>query len=72
MAGDRTDLSHRNEFNGWLVRENLGFSINTSTGEMLFGRLKTENYKLVEIDSVMDDAAGLGLDLDKVAAMIAS
>ena len=39
---------------------------------MLFGRLKTENYKLVEIDSVMDAAAGLGLDLGKVAAMIAS
>lgn len=72
MDGDRADLSHRNEFNGWLVRENLGFAINTRTGRMEFGRLKTENFKLVEIDCVMDDAAVLGIDLDKVAAMITS
>ena len=67
MEGDRSDISLRDDFNNWLVREDLGFVIDTSTGEMLFGQLEIgENHKLACIDSVMDDAAAFGLDLEKV------
>ena len=66
MEGDRTDISLRDEFNNWFFREDLGFVINTRTGEVLFGRLEIgPDRKLTGIDSVMDDAAALGLDLKK-------
>ena len=72
MEGDRTDISLRDEFNNWLFQEDLGFIINTRTGEALFGRLEIgPNRKLTGIDSVMDDAAGFGLDLEKVREMVA-
>ena len=65
MEGDRTDISLCDEFNNWLFREDLGFVINTRTGEVLFGRLEiAPDRKLTGIDSVMDDAAALGLDLE--------
>ena len=73
MEGDRSDISLRDDFNNWLVREDLGFVIDTRTGEMLFGQLEIgENHKLACIDSVMDDAAALGLDLEKVREMVTS
>ena len=69
--GDRADISLRDEFNSWLFQEDLGFVINTRTGEALFGRLEIgPNRKLTGIDSVMDDAAALGLDLKKVREMV--
>jgi len=72
MEGDRTDISLRDEFNSWLFREGLGFVINTRTGEVLFGRLEIgPDRKVTGIDSVMDDAAALGLDLGKVREMVA-
>ena len=71
MEGDRSDISLRDDFNNWLVREDLGFVIDTRTGEMLLGQLEIgENHKLACIDSVMDDAAALGLDLEKVREMV--
>ena len=72
MEGDRTDISLRDEFNSWLFREDVGFVIDTRTGEMLFGRLEIgADNKLACIDAVMDDAAGFGLDPNKVREMIA-
>ena len=72
MEGDRTDISLRDEFNSWLFREDVGFVLDTRTGEMLFGRLEIgSDNRLRAIDSVMDDAAGLGLDLNKVREMVA-
>ena len=72
MEGDRTDISLRDEFNNWLFQEDLGFVINTRTGEALFGRLEIgPDRKLTGIDSVMDDAAALGLDLEKVRELVA-
>ena len=72
MEGDRTDISLRDEFNNWLFQEDLGFVINTRTGEALFGRLEIgPDRKVTGIDSVMDDAAALGLDLEKVREMVA-
>ena len=71
MEGDRTDITLRDEFNSWLFREDLGFVIDTRTGEVLFGRLEIgPDRKLTCIDSVMDDAAALGLDLEKVREMV--
>ena len=73
MEGDRTDISLRDEFNNWLFQEDLGFVINTRTGEALFGRLEIgPDRKLTGIDSVMDDAAALGLDLEKVREMVSA
>ena len=72
MEGDRADISLRDEFNNWLFQEDLGFVINTRTGEALFGRLEIgPNRKVTGIDSVMDDAAALGLDLEKVRELVA-
>ena len=72
MEGDRTDISLRDEFNNWLFQEDLGFVINTRTGEALFGRLEIgPDRKVTGIDSVMDDAAALGLDLEKVRELVA-
>ena len=72
MEGDRADISLRDEFNNWLFQEDLGFVINTRTGEALFGRLEIgPDRKLTGIDSVMDDAAALGLDLEKVRELVA-
>ena len=73
MEGDRTDISLRDEFNSWLFREGLGFVINTRTGEVLFGRLEIgSDRKLIDVDCVMDDAAALGLDLEKVREMVSA
>ena len=73
MEGDRTDISLRDEFNSWLFREDLGFVINTRPGEALFGRLEIgPDRKLTGIDSVMDDAAALGLDVEKVREMVSA
>jgi len=42
-------------------------------GEALFGRLEIgPDRKLTGIDSVMDDAAALGLDLEKVREMVSA
>ena len=72
MEGDRTDISLRDEFNNWLFQEDLGLVINTRTGEALFGRLEIgPDRKVTGIDSVMDDAAALGLDLEKVRELVA-
>ena len=72
MEGDRADISLRDEFNNWLFQEDLGFVINTRTGEALFGRLEIgPDRKLTGIDCVMDDAAALGLDLEKVRELVA-
>ena len=73
MEGDRAEISLRDEFNSWLFREGLGFVINTRTGEALFGRLEIgPDRKLTGIDSVMDDAAALGLDLEKVRELVSA
>ena len=73
MEGDRTDISLRDEFNSWLFQEDLGFVINTLTGEALFGRLEIgPDRKLTGIYSLMDDAAALGLDLEMVREMVSA
>ena len=73
MEGDRTDISLRDEFKSWLFREGLFFVINTRTGEVLFGRLEIgSDRKLIDVDCVMDDAAALGLDLEKVREMVSA
>ena len=74
MEGDRTDISLRDEFNSWLFREGLGFVINTRTGEVLLVDLRSDLTAswLIDVDCVMDDAAALGLDLEKVREMVSA
>ena len=65
IESDRTAITLRDEFNNWFFREDIGFVIDTRSGEMLFGRLEIgPDNKLACIDAVMDDEAALGLELE--------
>ena len=40
---------------------------------MLYGQLEIgSDHKLIDVDCVMDDAAALGLDLEKVREMVSA
>ena len=67
MEVDRFHISLRDDFNNWLVREDLNFVTDTRTGEMLLGQIEIGEVRMLAChDSVMDDSAAFVLDLEKV------
>ena len=67
MEVDRFHISLRDNFNNWLVREDLNFVIDTRTGEMLLGQIEIGEVRMLAcLDSVMDDSAAFVLVLEKV------
>jgi DNA invertase Pin-like site-specific DNA recombinase len=62
MAGDRSNLQARDEFNAWLAETGLAFQINTATGETYFGRAGVSRDGLlttfVDIESLLEELDG--------------